>query len=191
MHILERQKQLQEMSASLLKDTPLLSLLQRLGKPIQTGSSVTGLMVYHDIDFAVHAESPNVQDGINLTQEIFDTLAATALKIADFGTDDSKRTSYYVGIEMPYGGEAWKIDATVTAPGPIATSPPEMESWLNAMTKEQRLTILTLKKELIDAGRYIGSKSVPPYTFRSRHLYEAVLKGDAKDISGLERYFKS
>ena len=66
-----------------------------------------------------------------------------------------------------------------------------MKSWIESMSSDDRLTILKLKKQLIDTRRYMGARSQPPYTFRSAHLYEGVLKGGARTVSALEEYFKS
>lgn len=79
--------------------------------------------------------------------------------------------------------------ATVTKVCPIATDPPEMSGWLDAMTEDERGVILDLKRQLIDARRYVGARSQPPYTFRSAHLHEGVLVGGAHSIVELERYF--
>lgn len=184
-----RQRLLQQGAAVFLRETPTLALLGCLGTPIQTGSSVTGLMVYPDIDFSVQCAEPRVQDAIDLTSRVFSELGATMVKVADFGSDDREAASYYIGFDVPYGGETWHIDATVTTPAPIVTNPPELAAWLDTMTDEQRNVILTLKRELIDAHRYVGSRSQPPYTFRSVHLYEGVLQGGASSIAELEQYF--
>lgn len=188
--VLELQDTLQNESRDLLKSTPVLELLRSLGEITQTGSSVTGLMVYPDIDFAIQNETPDIQQAIDLTSRIFSQLKATTLKIADFRSDNEESASYYIGFDVPFNGQVWHLDATVGKPGPIMSNPPELKGWIEAMSEDQRKVILELKKELIDARRYVGSKSQPPYTFRSAHLYEAVLKGGATTISGVEAYFK-
>jgi hypothetical protein len=188
--VLELQNNLQNESRDLLASTPLLDILGKLGDVIQTGSSVTGLMAYPDIDFTIQNENPDIQNAIDLTQYIFSQLQATGLKIADFRDTSSESASYYVGLELEFNSKQWHIDVTVGKPGPIVTNPPELTSWLEAMTDEQRITILELKKELIEARRYVGSKSQPPYTFRSAHLYEAVLRGETSTIPAIEAYFK-
>lgn len=188
--LLNNQEQLQNEARELLGKTAVLSFLQRLGEPIQTGSSMTGLMVYPDIDFTVQNDNLNINDAITLTESLFKELKITALKIADFSKDENEDAGYYIGFELPFNSKTWHIDATVTKEGPIGTNPPELTEWLNSMSQENRLTILKLKKELIDTKRYVGARSQPPYTFRSAHLYEAVLKGNAKHISDLENYFK-
>lgn len=188
--LLTQQEKLQAEASELLSTTAVLSFLQRLGEPIQTGSSVTGLMVYPDIDFSVQNDNLNINDAIALTKSLFKELKITSLKIADFNQDKIEHAGYYVGLELPFKDKAWRIDVTVTRKGPISTNPPELADWLDNMNHEDRLTILKLKKELIDAKRYVGARSQPPYTFRSAHLYEAILKGGAKSISDLETYFK-
>lgn len=188
--LLAQQDQLQAEAKSLLKHTAVLEFLRKLGNPIQTGSSVTGLMVYPDIDFSVQNDDYNVQDAIALTNSLFERLGATAFKIADFSRDESESAGYYVGFELPYNGKSWHIDATISKVGPIVTNPPEMQNWIDVMTNDERVTILNLKKQLIDTKRYVGARSQPPYTFRSSHLYEGVLKGEARTIVDLENYFK-
>lgn len=183
------QDQLQQEARQLLESTPLLAYLEKLGEPIQTGSSVTGLMVYPDIDFSVQNDTFAVADAISLTDSLFRDLKLSALKIADFKTEADQDAGYYIGFELPFNGKTWHIDATVSKVGPIITNPPELEGWIDNMTEEQRLAILTLKKQLIDARRYVGARSQPPYTFRSIHLYEGVIKAGAHTIQELEDYF--
>lgn len=187
--ILQLQNTLQSDAQRLLKGTELLSMLSKLGVVTQTGSSVTGLMVYPDIDFAVQNPKPDVATAISLTQGFFEKLSASKVQIADFRNDKDETAGYYVGIDFPYDSQTWHIDATVGLPGPIVTNPPELTGWLDNMTENQRITILRLKKELLDMGRYVGSRSQPPYTFRSSHLYEAVFKGNAKTIKELESFY--
>ncbi len=187
----ENQQALQREAELLLRETPLLEMLSRMGTPIRTGSSVTGLMAYPDIDFAVQHEDPDFGEATRLVPEACERLGATAVKIADFTAAEGESAAFYVGIEMPFRGRVWHIDATITKPGPIATNPPEMAGWLEDMSDAQRETILVLKRQLIDAGRYVGARSRPPYTFRSAHLYEAVLQGDAASVSDLEKYYAS
>ncbi|OGL25104.1 hypothetical protein A3A68_02235 [Candidatus Saccharibacteria bacterium RIFCSPLOWO2_01_FULL_48_13] len=187
--IIELQNRLQKQAKELLDTTPVLVLLGKLGQVTQTGSSTTGLMVYPDIDFAVQTIKPNVQDAINLVPVIFAKLSATSCKVADFRTDSNEGTSYFIGFEFPYNGKSWQISATVGKPGPITTNPPALSNWLKNMSEQQRETILELKKELINSKRYAGAKSQPPYTFRSVHLYEAVLQGGSKTIHDIESYF--
>ena len=187
--IIELQNTLQKQAKELLDATPVLVLLGKLGQVTQTGSSTTGLMIYPDIDFAVQTKKPKVQDAIDLVPAIFAKLSATSCKVADFRIDSNEGASYFIGFEFPYSGKGWQISATVGHPGPITTNPPELSSWLKNMSEQQRETILELKKELINAKRYAGAKSQPPYTFRSVHLYEAVLRGGAKTIRDIESYF--
>jgi hypothetical protein len=187
--LLAQQNQLQQEARKLLESTPLLAFLEKLGKPVQTGSSVTGLMVYPDIDFSVQNDTFDISDAISLTDKLFNDLRLSALKIADFRTETDKDAGYYIGFELSFNGKTWHIDATVSKEGPIITNPAELEGWINNMTEDQRLTILTLKKQLIDTKRYVGARSQPPYTFRSTHLYEGVLKAGARTIQELEDYY--
>lgn len=185
----KRQDELQAAAKRLVEESPLLGLLQKLGDPIQTGSSVTGLMVYPDIDFTVQTPNPNVQTAIDLVSTLFKELAATEVKVTDFKATDASQPAYYVGIIFPFDGESWHIDATITHPGPIVSDPPELDTWIRDMTAEQRSTVLALKKQLIAATRYVGARSQPPFTFRSSHLYEGVIKGGAHTVKELEDYF--
>lgn len=188
---LELADELQRASKQVMDESPLLALLSKLGKVTQTGSSVTGLMAYPDIDFAIQTPKPRIQSAIDLTPIIFSELSATTLKIVKLNLAESKNLDYYVGIDFAYNNRSWHIDATVGLPGQIVTNPPKLAGWLRAMSQKQRLIILRLKKELIDAKRYAGANSQPPYTFRSVHVYEAVLKGDVKTVEELEEYFKA
>ncbi|PLS81494.1 hypothetical protein CYG49_01940 [Candidatus Saccharibacteria bacterium] len=189
--LLQLQQELQTQSKELLSESKVLELLNHLGTPIQTGSSVTGLMIYPDIDFAVHNQTPELQTAIELVPRLFSELSVTSVKIADFSAEETEGAAYYIGFDMPYAGRTWHIDATISRPGPITTNPPELAHLIEQMSEAQREIILGLKRELIDAKRYVGARSQPPYTFRSVHLYEAVLKGGASTIAEVEAYFSN
>ncbi len=189
--VLIRQAQLQNEASVLLASTAVLSFLRKLGKPVQTGSSVTGLMAYPDIDFSIQNDMFNINDAITLTPRLFGELKISALKIADFSKNENESAGYYIGFELPFNNRTWHIDATVGKVGPVSTNPPELATWIDDMTDDSRVSILELKKQLIDTKRYVGARSQPPYTFRSVHLYEAVLKGGARTIEDLETYFKA
>jgi hypothetical protein len=189
--IKKRQDELQVKAGEIIKSSRLMELLNQLGNPIACGSSVTGLMVYPDIDLSVQNENPDIQKAINLVPIFFNELKATGVKIVDFKDDPNESAAYYVGIKFPYLGESWNIDATIRSSNSRISNPPEVDDWIKNMTSEQRLAALRLKQELIAAKRYVGSRSQPPYTFRSIHLYEGVFKGGAKSISDLEKYFNN
>lgn len=184
------QDQLQQEAQELLASTTILEKLSTLGKVTQTGSSITKLMVYPDIDFAIQNDELNFDNAVKLIPSIISELKATAVKVADFRTESNPRAGYYIGFKIPYSNKSWQIDATVGPTGPIITSPPKLAEWIASMSEDEREAILKLKKELIESRRYVGSKSQPPYTFRSSHLYEGVLKGGAESIDDLETYFK-
>ncbi len=188
--LLETQHELQATAKRLLTVSPLLELLSGLGKPTQRGSSVTGLMVYPDIDLTIQHENPDVQSAIDIVPMLYQQLQATKIHLADFRDNPTEHASYYLGIALPFDGKSWSIDATITTIGPIVSDPPELDEWIASMTYQQKLIILQLKYELIQTRRYVGARSQPPYTFRSIHLYEGVLKGNAQSIDALERYFK-
>lgn len=126
---------------------------------------------------------------VAIIPKIQSELKTSAIKIADFSRDTTKQAVCYIGFEFEYCNHFWHIDATITKPGSIGTNPPELKAWLENMSEIERITILKLKKELIDSQRYAGSRSKPPYTFRSIHLYEGILVGKAKTIKDLENYF--
>ncbi len=187
--LLDKQDQLQRSAKKMLDETKLISLLSKLGNPVVTGSYTTGLMVYPDIDMSVQTKNPDLQKAIQLVPKLFRQLHAKKVEVVDF-INSPGNVSFYVGIDFPYEKELWRIDATITQPGPIRSNPPEIDDWIRNMTQKDRITILKLKNELIEMGRYMGARSQPPFTFRSVHLYEGVLKGRAKSIENLENYFK-
>ena len=184
----KQQEELQRAARELVEKSELLPLLRKLGEPIQTGSSMTGLMVYPDIDFAVLSSEPDLQAAIDLVPVLTRKLHASHVQVTDFAKDSSESAAYYVGIMFPFQGTSWHIDATVSRKD--GSDPSDAYKYLLDISSEQRGTILKLKKELIDTKRYAGSRSQPPFTFRSLHLYEGVIKGGAKTIKELENYFR-
>jgi len=187
--LLQDQMELHEAAEAMLRDSPLMSVLGGLGEPIIAGSYQTGLMVYPDIDFALQSETTAYQDLIDIIPKLQSRLHPSSIKITDFANNPAESAIGHLGLTFAYNGRDWQISATVTKPGPIVTNPPELKTWLDNMSQEQRLIILRLKKELLNDGRYGSARSRPPYTFRSVHLYEGVLVGGAKTVADLEKYF--
>lgn len=186
--LLAKQDRLHQSAKKMLDETKVIALLSKLGNPILTGSYTTELMAYPDIDISVQNKDPDLQKAIKLFPELFKQLNAKEVKITDF-TKSPDDISFYIGIDFPYEDHLWRIDATVTKPGPIRSNPPEIDDWIQGMTHENKLAILHLKNKLIQTKRYLGARSQPPFTFRSVHVYEGVIKGSAKSVKDLEDYF--
>ena len=184
----KNQTRLQDTAKRLVTETKLIELLEKLGTPIQTGSSMTGLMVYPDIDFTILNSKPDIQTAIDLIPALFNDLRASEVKVADFRSDSQESAAYYVGVSFPFNGESWHIDATVSD-DVNGNDPSSAYKYLLDINSKQRITILRLKKDLIDTKRYAGARSQPPYTFRSFHLYEGVIRGEVQSIEDLENYF--
>lgn len=187
--LLEKNKSLHKAGKDMLTNSGVVPLLGSLGTVTVRGSYTTGLMTYPDMDFAVQNPRPNPEDGQKLLPRILNELHAFDLRFTDFTHKEGESAVYFVGFKFTYKGLDWQIAATVGYPGPIKSDPPGLDDWLRDMTDAQRVTIMKLKDELKAAGRYVGSRSTPPYTFRSVQIYEGVLKGGATSTQELETYF--
>lgn len=187
--LLQKEHELHTAAAAVLANSRLIPILTRLGEPVISGSFQTGLMVHPDLDFILHSASTTYNDIVEVVPTVQAELKPNAIKIADFAKDPNEAAIGYIGVDFVYGQLVWHVSAVLARPGPIITNPPELKAWLKSMTEDERITILKLKKQLIDSQRYGSSHSKPPYTFRSVHLYEAVLVGKAATIKDLEKYF--
>lgn len=186
-----KNKMLQAAGKEMLARSGVVELLESIGAVTVRGSYTTGLMTYPDMDFTVQSPCPNPQDGQKLILRLFKEFQAFDLRYTDFSHYEGESASYFVGFKFAYKGLDWQIAATVTGQGPIQSAPPYIDALLKDMSDGQRVVIMRLKNEIKAAGRYVGARSAPPYTFRSVHLYEGVLKGGANSIQELETYFSS
>ena len=185
--LLHRQATLQAEATQVIAALDLLALLARAGRVEQIGSSVSGLMVWRDLDFNIVAP--------RLTRAgLADTLRPllTNPQIIDLhyqqeigprslsGTPHDDR--YYVVLRhLTDEGQDWKIDLSFW----LADAPRGQLAHLaylkERLTPELRLTILHLKDLWHRRPSY-------PYTVGGYDIYDAVLEHQVRTPDDLAAY---
>jgi len=185
--LLQRQQALQAEAAAVLEDLNLLPILSRVGSPYQTGSCVSGLMVWRDID--VNVESPRAS-----IRQAWETMSAMAAHprihriryLNDTGrfnpTGKSRDERFYFGLYYaPDSGEDWKIDVSFWLDDSPRSERTDSASLLEGLTPERRLAILWIK----DVWHRLPTYRKQVF---SMDIYDAVLKHEVLTPAEFDRY---
>lgn len=186
--LLEQQGRLQAEANDVVAGLALDELLRRLGHPVRVGSSAMGLMVRRDIDITVICDALD-----NPTTEAFMTIAAelmrrtnTVLAVTfrnDAGSWNREPDRYpdglYLCVTTGTSDRLWTIDIWAIDDPSRQPDLAHLQTLLPRLTDTQRLTILTIKQELLDRP---GDR--PP----SALVYEAVVDHSVTDIDGFDKW---
>jgi hypothetical protein len=183
--LLSRQDILQRQARGLTTHLAIVERLAQVGRVVQQGSSVYGLMVWRDIDFSVYTY------GIDL-QRAYETLLPVLLNprvqrvryLNDSGLfrpDDLAQERYYFGIYyIDEGGDEWKIDISFWLHGDLHQEPVH-ESIERELTDETRIAILWIK----DTWYRLSTYRTDVY---STDIYDAVLAHHVRTPAEFDRY---
>lgn len=178
--LLARQSRLQAEAQAVIDELALLERLAALGEVEQIGSSVSGLMVWRDIDFNVRCDNPTAE-------ELFDALrwlyvhpgVVEVLYRNETGPGRAvpgEERFYFVARYLHPGGGSdangsveWKIDISVWTSADERSQLAHLEELAARLTGETRLAILWIK----DVWR---TKPSYPYTVGGWEVYDAVLE---------------
>ena len=185
--LLEQQDKFHTEAKSLLEEV-LLPILNAYGKVTVGGSYVYELMSWPDIDLGIQREDVSKEKYIELCTKL---LALN--EISKFTTTDrvqyermiktGQQKGYWIGLRFVYKETEWNIDMWFMKPEWNADTTPEYSAKLARLDEETRITILTLKNELLERGLYGVSKE-----FQSVDVYNAVLENGAKTVEDIRTY---
>jgi hypothetical protein len=173
--LLERQDVLQAEANQLVESLDLPWMLGRAGRFERLGSSVSGLMVWRDLDLAVSC-------GVLSAERAWETMVPLAAHPRttrlsyrnEFGPLAPPELRghgryYFVARHQTEAGSEWKIDVSLwspkSPPGPLSHA----EELMRRLTPETRLAILWIK----DAWHRLPSY---PDRVSGMDIYEAVLE---------------
>jgi hypothetical protein len=185
--LLARQEALQSEAKSVLEDLHLIATLSPLGKPQQIGSSVTGLMVWRDIDCNVVSPRLSIPDAFEVVGQIATHPRVGKVrylnetgKLNPTGEPRDERY-FFILAYAPDRGEEWKIDISFWLNDLPRSEMEDLENLRKQLTAESRLAILWIK----DVWHRL-----PTYRVQvcSMDIYDAVLKHNVKTPSGFDRY---
>jgi hypothetical protein len=163
-----RQDALQAEAAQLLARTGLVDLLETAGEVLLTGSFVSGLMTWREIDIMLLAPGCTPHDVLDLAKRIVDLPTVTGFDYRDERgerrpTEQVRDERYHLGITA---GE-WQIDLSIWLHD-IHANVTEWHEWLRGtITPDQRAAILRIKDAWRREPGYDGGLNV----------YHAVLEG--------------
>lgn len=184
-----RAEALQSEAGEVMRTLDLMSMLGVLGQPEQIGSSVSGLMVWRDIDVTVRCRDVTLERvWAALRPLLIDPRITRLTYSSETGTrspsgEPADERYYFLIYYEPASGTEWKIDIsawTTDAPRPHLAQLAELE---RRLTYETRLAILWIK----DVWHRLP---VYPYEVGGMEVYDAVLEHGARSPDDFDRYLR-
>jgi hypothetical protein len=149
--LLTRQAALQAAAAEVLADLDLAAIVADTGPMHLTGSYVSGLMCWPDLDVMVHV-GPGFtpRDVLRLLQRIVDHPGVVGFDYRDergprSPTGTTRDERYHVPVALSRNGYAWRIDLTLWLNDPHINLTAWHESLRENITADQRSAVLRIK----------------------------------------------
>jgi hypothetical protein len=187
--LLERQEALQAEANSLVGQLDLPAMLGRAGRFERLGSSVSGLMVWRDLDLGVSCGVLSPERAweamVPLAAHPRTTRLSYRNEIGPLAPPElrSHGRYYYVAHHETETGEEWKIDVSLwspeSPPGPFAHA----EELRRRLTPETRLAILWIKDAWHREPSY-------PDLVGGVDVYDAVLEHGVRTPEQFGRYLR-
>lgn len=171
--LIAKQDALQAEAASVLADLDLFRLLGHVGRPVQTGSSVLGLLVRRDIDVTTLCPVLEPFAIFDVARPLVSHSRVNRLSFRNdtgrWNTDPAYPDGLYWMLRYRTdAGEEWNLDLWFLLEGTTQFDLQHIESLPPRLTREARLAILRIKSAW--HGVPADGSQV-----RSYDIYEAVL----------------
>ena len=149
--LLQRQRSLQAEARQVLTDLALMSSLSRLGHAEHIGSSVSGLMVWRDLDVGARCPQPSPDRVFQTLQPI---LTHSGVHEVLYREETGPRSPsgqptdqryYFVLRYMTAANQRWKIDISIWLTDAPRNQLGHLEDLARRLTDETRLAILWIK----------------------------------------------
>jgi hypothetical protein len=187
--LLRRVKALQAEAQEVMRTLDLMAMLAVLGHPEQIGSSVSGLMVWRDIDVTIRCQDVTLERVWDALRPLLINPRVTRLSYSNetgsrspTGDPADQRFYFVIHYETSRGSE-WKIDVslwTSDAPRSHLAQLAELECRLS---RETRLAILWIK----DVWHRLP---VYPSEVGGSDIYDAVLELGARTPDDFDQYLR-
>ena len=184
--VIRADEKLRAEADDLLDRRGLRRLLEEYATISIVGSYALKLMVWRDLDVAMHAPGVAVADFFDLGKRVTDLLASWKM----FFTDNRNRESasdpvgLYWGIRLgDISRGAWKIDLWALESEEFHARLRECDSLNRRLNSENRLTILRLKSQLWRHPQYRSSVT-------SHDIYDAVLDHEVASLDEFWEYMR-
>jgi hypothetical protein len=169
--LLVRQSDLQREAATFVRELGLVEMLGRVGRVLQLGSAVTGLMVWRDVDFGVDAPDLTADAAWETVRPVLHVCSSL-----QYSNDRQHRRHYFV-MRI----EGWKVDVSLW----FAGVPPSVEAFQAQLparlTPESRLAILRLKDFWHRLPHY-------PEIVSAWEIYDAVLNHRVRTLDAFDAF---
>jgi len=185
--LLQRQEALQVEAHQLIVHLDLFTLLSHAGKPEHIGSSVSGLMVWRDLDFNVLCSHRSLQTIVETMQPLLTNPRVTKLHYSNETQGlappelQSDERYYFVTYYETEVGHQWKIDISFWLSEKPRTQLAHLEYLSEHLTEETRLAILWIK----DIWQHQPSY---PYQVGGTDIYDAVLEHGVRTPEQFKMY---
>jgi hypothetical protein len=149
--LLHRADLLQAEAAEIIADLDLRTLLSRVGEVEHLGSSVSGLMVWRDIDLTARCRDLTLAGAWDALRPLLIQPRLTRLNYRNETQDRSPTGKaaderyYFVAYYESATGEEWKIDLSLWLSGAPRTHLAQPDDLRRRLTDETRLAILWIK----------------------------------------------
>ncbi|GGO36021.1 hypothetical protein [Deinococcus humi] len=185
--LLTRQAALQGEAERVVRELKLPERLGELGTFEQIGSSVSGLMVWPDVDVMVRADHPSAQHIMTAMAPVMATRGIREVLYRDETGErspsgkPSDERHYFVLRYAAVNGRVWKIDVTVWCSAALRPHRAQAEHLARALSETQRLAVLWIKGEWCERPEY-------PEEVGGMDVYEAVLHHHVRTPEDFERF---
>jgi hypothetical protein len=149
--LIVRQANLQAEAAAVLEDLDLAGMLAGTGPILPTGSYVSGLMCWRDLDvMALVGPAFTPRDVLDLLARILDRPGVTGFDYRDerghrAPAGASRDERYHVTVALSRAGQVWRLDLSLWLHD-LHRNVTEWHEWLrDTVTAEQRMAILRVK----------------------------------------------
>ena len=189
LELLRRQDALQAEARRVVAALDLVPLLARAGRVEQVGSSVSGLMVWRDLDFSVLCRDLTAERAFEAIRPLLTHPRVTEF---DYRNQTGRRAPPVIrGDERYYfathwetaAGAAWKIDVSFWRSDAPRDYLPYAERLTRQLTDETRLAILWIKDVWHRLPTY-------PDAGGAFDVYEAVLRGGVRTPEQFDVYLR-
>ena len=187
--LLRRAESLQSEAGDVMRTLDLMAMLTTLGQPEQIGSSVSGLMVWRDIDVTVRCQDVTLTRVWDALRPLLTNPRVTRLSYSNetgarspTGAPADQRFYFVIHYETAWDTE-WKIDIslwTTDAPRAHLAQLAELE---RRLTPETRLAILWIK----DVWHRLP---VYPDEVGGSEVYDAVLEHGTRSPDDFDAYLR-
>jgi hypothetical protein len=187
--LLRRQDALQAEARLVVAELGLDALLSQAGRVEQVGSSVSGLMVWRDLDFNVLCQGLTLDRALDVMRPLHVHPGVVRL---EYRNKTGRHTPpdlrgderyYFITWYETRAGDEWKIDISFWLSDTPRDQLPYIERLGRDLTDETRLAILWIKDVWHRLPTY-------PYEVGGYDVYEAVLHSNVRTPEQFEAYLR-